>query len=151
MDNLGYPLRIRFADDEWASRVSDLARLMSDRSAFSEGSLESILCFLQLEILRLAPMHLTSRITFDRDATGWAGYTDNLSINDLGMGFDLALEAYELILIVQGTIELMNFKLPIDFTITCSNLPCIENRSIKMSRESNIESVKHPVRLGSFA
>ena len=103
MGNPRYPLRIRFADDEWASRVSDLARLISDRPVFSECSLESILCFLEPSIPRLVGMHLTSRITFDRDATGWAGYTDNLSINELGMGCDLALAAYEHFILGHGS------------------------------------------------
>ena len=58
--------------------------------------------------------------------------------------------ALTLALIVQSTIELTNFKLPIGFTIICYNISRIEDRSIKMSRQRNIESVKYPVRLGSL-
>ena len=36
-----------------------------------------------------------SSITFDEDSTGWTGYTDNLSINDLQMCCDIAIAAFE--------------------------------------------------------
>ena len=53
-------------------------------------------------------------------------------------------------LIVQSTIELTNFKLPTDSTIISDNIPCIEDRSMKVSRQGNIESIKDSVRLLSL-
>ena len=92
---VGYPLRVRFANDEWATRVLDMARCVAYRPAFAEHSFDDILCFFALKIPSLVKVHLMSNITFDQDPTGWTGYTDNLVINAFDMGFDLASAAYE--------------------------------------------------------
>ncbi len=90
-----YPLRVRFADGEWATRVINAARSILNRPAFAEASFNDILGHLEAVIPSLLTGHLTSRIIFDRDSTGWAGYTDNLFIDELGLGCDLAATAYE--------------------------------------------------------
>ena len=71
---MGYPLRFRFADDEWVSRLIDAARLISDRPVFAECSFEDILSFLYGKIASLVEMHLMSSITLDQEPAGWAGY-----------------------------------------------------------------------------
>ena len=90
-----YPLRFRFAGDEWTSRLMHAARLISDRPAFAECSFEDIASFLDGKIASLVEVHLMSSITLDHDPAGWAGYTSHLSINELSMGCDLAYAAYE--------------------------------------------------------
>ena len=90
-----YPLRFRFADDEWTSRLVHAARLISDRPAFAECSFEDIASFLDGKIADLVEVHLMSSVTLDQEATGWAGYTSHLSINEFDLGCDLAAAAYE--------------------------------------------------------
>ena len=70
-----YPLRFRFADDEWVSRLIDAARFISDRPAFAECLSEDILSFLYGKIASLIDAHLISSITLDHEPAGWAGYT----------------------------------------------------------------------------
>ena len=91
----GHPLRFRFADDEWASRIVDAIRLISERPAFAECSPKDILSFMHSKMASLVEMHLASCITFDRDSAGWTGYTSNLAIDNLALGCDLAAAAYE--------------------------------------------------------
>ena len=90
-----YPLRFRFAEDEWASRLVDAARLMSESPAFAECSPEDILSFMHGKIASLVEIHLMSSITLDHEPAGWAGYTSHLSTNEFGLGCDLAAAAYE--------------------------------------------------------
>ena len=82
----GYSLRFRFAEDEWASRLVDVARLMFERPAFAECAPEDILGFMHGKIASLVEIHLMSSITFDRDSAGWTGYTSNLAIDNLALG-----------------------------------------------------------------
>ena len=90
-----YPLRFRFADDEWASRIVDAARFISDRPVFAECSFEDILSFLYGNIASLVEIHLMSSVTLDQEPAGWAGYTSHLSINEFSLGCNLAAAAYE--------------------------------------------------------
>ena len=90
-----YPLRVRFANDEWATRVLDMARCIVNRPVFAETSFEDILCFFDAMIPSLIEVHLMSSITFNQDPTGWTGYTDNLVINEFALGCDLTSAAYE--------------------------------------------------------
>ena len=53
-------------------------------------------------------------------------------------------------LVVQSTIELVDFKMPVDFTIIADNIPGIEDRSIKVPRQGHIESIKYSLRLFSL-
>ena len=99
-----YPLRFRQSDSEWAARIVDAARAIFDRPAFTECSKESISDFLEREIPHLLDMHLTSRTVFEEDATGWTGYTSYLSVNEVGLGCDLAIAAYERFLLGQDTL-----------------------------------------------
>ena len=91
----GYPLRFRLAEDEWASRLVDAARLMFESPAFAECSSDEILGFLHGKIASLLEIHLMSSITLDQEPAGWTGYTSHLSINEFGVGCDLAAAAYE--------------------------------------------------------
>ena len=90
-----YPLRFRFAEDEWASRLVDAARLMSERPTFAECSPEDILNFMHGKIASLVEIHLMSSITLDHEPAGLAGYTSHLSTNEFGLGLDLAAATYE--------------------------------------------------------
>ena len=82
----GYPLRVRLSGDEWATRVLDVARSIVNRPGFAETSLEDVLRCFEGIMPRLVEVHLTSTITFKQDPAGWTGYTDNLTINELGLG-----------------------------------------------------------------
>ena len=53
------PLRVRFANDEWASGILDAARSIADRPAFSETSFEDILSFFEAMMPSLVEVHLT--------------------------------------------------------------------------------------------
>ena len=70
-----YPLRFRFADDEWTSRLIHAARLISDRPAFAECSFEDIASLLDGKIAGLVEIDLMSSTTFDQESAGWTGYT----------------------------------------------------------------------------
>ena len=90
-----YPLRFRIPDDEWAARVIDMARVVSEHPAFADCSSESVLSFLQAEIPSLMEVRLASSVTFDEDSAGRTGYTNHLFIIDCGLCCDLAIAAYK--------------------------------------------------------
>ena len=93
------PLRLRFPDNEWMSRVSEFCRVVADRYVLrfglSEDAAIDILEFLSREVIELISLHSSSSITFEGDPAGGAGYTQCFSIDEAAICCDLAASAYE--------------------------------------------------------
>lgn len=93
------PLRLRFAEDEWASRVSrfivSVAERYTLRPEFKHLSVPDIIEYLAPLVPKMLEPHITSDIVFEEDVAGWTGYTAHSSINDSDLCADLAAAAYE--------------------------------------------------------
>ena len=94
-EETGYPLRVRFADGEWAARLSDAARAIADRPAFAETTPEVLLSFCEGFVADKIGDYLSSSVTFDDDPAGWTGYTNDLIVDVCALCRDLTAAAYE--------------------------------------------------------